>query len=154
SDASQPPALPSDLPVIPLRGAVVLPLTVSPLGVSRAISVEAVNSALTGDRMVLLLLQKNDNDEPTIDDLYTVGTVAIVRKMAKAPTGSGGWVEGGGRPRAESLRLDRGTLRATVRALPEPTERSIEVEARVRRLQELVDPPLALPPALSPHLNT
>jgi ATP-dependent Lon protease len=154
SDASQPPALPSELPVIPLRGAVVLPLTVSPLGVSRAISVEAVNSALTGDRMVLLLLQKNDNDEPTIDDLYTVGTVAIVRQMAKAPNGMRVLVEGVVRARAESLRLDHGALRAAVRALPEPTERSIEVEARVRRLQELVDRALALATGLSPDIKT
>src|SRR5512141_1482556 len=83
----QTPPLPSELPVVPLRGAVVLPLTVAPLGVSRSMSVEAVNRALAGDRMVLLLLQKNDSDEPTADDLYRVGTVAIIRQMAKAPTG-------------------------------------------------------------------
>src|SRR6478672_9471124 len=127
AETTQTPTLPNELPVIPLRGAVVLPLTVAPLGVSRAISVEAVNSALAGDRMVLLLLQKNDNDEPTIDDLYTVGTVAIVRQMAKATNGIRVLVEGVTRARAESIHLDRGTLRAGVRALPEPTERSIEV---------------------------
>ena len=154
SDASQPPALPSELPVIPLRGAVVLPLTVAPLGVSRAISVEAVNSALAGDRMVLLLLQKNDNDEPTIDDLYTVGTVAIVRQMAKAPNGMRVLVEGVTRARAESIHLEGGILRAGVRPLPERTERSIEVEARVRRLQELVDRALSLATGLSPDLKT
>ena len=58
-------------------------MTVAPLGVSRPLSVEAVNKALAGDRMVLLLLQKNDNDEPGPDDLHRVGTVAIVRQMAK-----------------------------------------------------------------------
>ncbi len=49
------PALPSELPVVPLRGAVVLPLSVSPLGVNRSMSVEAVNRALAGDRMILTL---------------------------------------------------------------------------------------------------
>ena len=56
----QVPALPSELPVVPLREAVVLPMTVAPLGVNRPGSVEAVNRALAGDRMVLLLLQRGD----------------------------------------------------------------------------------------------
>ena len=71
---------------MPLRGAVVLPLTVAPLGVGRGMSVEAVNRALAGDRMILTLLQKNESEEPGDDDLYRVGTVAIIRQMAKAPT--------------------------------------------------------------------
>ena len=78
------PALPSELPVVPLRGTVVLPLSVSPLGVSRPMSIEAVNRALAGDRMVLTLLQTNDTDEPGADDLHKVGTVCVIRQMAKA----------------------------------------------------------------------
>ena len=53
AETSTTPPLPNELPVVPLRGAVVLPMTVAPLGVSRAVSVEAVNKALAGDRMVL-----------------------------------------------------------------------------------------------------
>src|SRR4029453_7819673 len=64
AETPHPPPLPSELAVVPLRGAVVLPMTVAPLGVSRGVSVEAVNRALAGDRMVLLLLQKNDSEEP------------------------------------------------------------------------------------------
>jgi ATP-dependent Lon protease len=62
---------------------VVLPLTVAPLGVSRPLSVEAVNRALAGDRLVLLLMQQDDTEEPTLDDLHRVGTVAVIRQMAK-----------------------------------------------------------------------
>ena len=94
AEAPQLPPLPPELPVVPLRGAVVLPMTVAPLGVSRPISVEAINRALAGDRMVLLLLQKNDNDDPGADDLHRVGTVAIVRQMAKGQTGMRVLVEG------------------------------------------------------------
>ena len=50
------PALPSELPVVPLRNAVVLPLTAAPLSVSRLMSVEAVNRSLGGNRSVLVLL--------------------------------------------------------------------------------------------------
>src|SRR3712207_2841874 len=99
----QTPPLPSELPVVPLRGAVVLPLTVAPLGVSRPLSVEAVNRALAGDRMVLLLLQKTDNDDPGVDDLHRTGTVAIIRQMAKGQGGMRVLVEGVARARAEFL---------------------------------------------------
>ena len=147
------PALPPQLPVIPLRGAVVLPLTVAPLGVSRPVSIEAVNRALAGDRSVLLLLQKNENDDPGPDDLHRTGTVAIIRQMAKSQGGIRVIVEGTVRARAESLETDRGTMLAQVKALPEPTERSIEVDAHVRRLQELVDRALSLATGLSPDIK-
>ena len=78
-------------------------MTVAPLGVSRPISVEAVNRALAGDRMVLLLLQKGDVDEPSPDDLHRVGTVAIIRQMAKTPMARGcGYWSKASRARAPS----------------------------------------------------
>ena len=145
--------LPPELPVVPLRGAVVLPMTVAPLGVSRPLSVEAVNRALAGDRTVLLLLQRSDVDEPSADDLYRVGTVAVIRQMAKAQTGMRVIVEGMTRARAEFLQTDRGMLKALLKPLPEPSERSIEIEAHVRRLQELVDRALSLATGLSPDIK-
>ena len=154
ADAPQSPAFPSELPVVPLRDAVVLPMTVAPLGVSRGMSVEAVNRALAGDRMVLLLLQRGDVEEPSPDDLHRVGTVAIIRQMAKAPTGIRILVEGVARARAEFLNTDRGFLRALLKPLPEPAERSIDIDARVRRLQELVDRALSLATGLSPDIKT
>jgi ATP-dependent Lon protease len=129
-------------------------MTVAPLGVSRPLSVEAVNRALAGDRTVLLLLQRNDVDEPAADDLYRVGTVAVIRQMAKAQTGMRVIVEGMMRARAEFLQTDRGMLKALLKPLPEPSERSIEIEAHVRRLQELVDRALSLATGLSPDIKT
>ena len=153
AEAPQLPPLPPELPVVPLRGAVVLPLTVAPLGVSRPISVEAINRALAGDRMVLLLLQKNDADDPGADDLHHVGTVAVVRQMAKGQTGMRVLVEGVTKARAEFLQNDRGGLKALVKPLPEKSERSIEIDARVRRVQELVDRALSLATGLSPDVK-
>jgi ATP-dependent Lon protease len=139
---------------VPLRETVVLPMTVAPLGVGRAVSVEAINRALAGDRMVLLLLQRGEADEPAADDLHRVGTVAIIRQMAKAPTGMRVLVEGVSRARAEFLQNDRGYIRALLKPLPEPAERSIDIDARVRRLQELVDRALSLATGLSPDIKT
>jgi len=153
AEAPQFPQLPSELPVVPLRGAVVLPLTVAPLGVNRAMSVEAVNRALAGDRMVLLLLQKNEADDPSVDDLYRVGTVAVIRQMAKAQSGMRVLVEGIVRVRAEFLTNERGALKALLKPLPEKSDRTIEIDARVRRLQELVDRALSLATGLSPDVK-
>src|SRR5687768_18561513 len=100
-------------------------MTIAPLGVSRQISVEAVNRGLAGERMVLLLLQKNDKDDPTPDDLHRVGTVAIIRQMTKAQGGMRVIVEGTLRASAEFLQGDKGAMLALVKALPEPSERSI-----------------------------
>src|SRR5688572_18921096 len=155
AEPSQTPALPSELPVVPLRSAVVLPLTVAPLGVSRPISVEAVNRALAGDRLVLLLMQKSEGEEePSLDDLYRVGTVGVIRQMAKSPGGMRVLVEGIVRASAEFLRNERGVLTALLKPLPEPSERTIEIEAHVRRLQELVDRALTLATGLSPDVKT
>ena len=146
--------LPSELPVVPLRETVVLPMTVAPLGVGRALSIEAINRALAGDRMVLLLLQRGEADEPSADDLHRVGTVAIIRQMAKAPAGMRVLVEGIVRARAEFLQNDRGFLRALLKPLPESAQHSIDIDARVRRLQELVDKALSLATGLSPDIKT
>ena len=139
---------------MPLRDAAVLPLTVSPLGVSRPVSVEAVNRALAGDRLVLLLTQKNEAEEPTLDDLHRVGTVGVIRQMAKSPAGMRVLVEGVVRARAEFMSNERGVLTALIKVLPESSERTIEIEAHVRRLQELVDRALALATGLSPDVKT
>src|SRR6184192_4393478 len=154
ADTSQAPPLPSEVPVVPLREAVVLPLSVAPLAVSRPLSVEAVNRALAGNRMVLLLLQKNEADDPSSDDLHQVGTVAVIRQMAKAPGGMRVLVEGVARVRAEFLQFEHGYLRALVKPLPESTESSIEIDAHVRRLRDLVDRALSLATGLSPDIRT
>ena len=153
-DVPQTPPLPHELPVVPLRGSVVLPLTVAPLGVSRPMSVEAINRALAGDRMVLLMLQRNDSDEPAADDLHRIGTIAVVRQMAKGQNGMRVFVEGIARARAEFFQKEDGYLRALLKPLPEKSERTIEIDARVRRLQELVDRALSLATGLSPDVKT
>jgi ATP-dependent Lon protease len=149
------PQFPSELPVLPLRRSVVFPMTAAPLAVSRPVSIEAVNRALAGDRMVLLLLQENDADEPGPADLTRLGTIGIVRQMAKGANGLRVLVEGMVRARAEFLNhtSDGGAITALIRPLPERAERSLEVDARVRQIQELVEKALSLATGLSPDLR-
>src|SRR6185295_1205595 len=80
--------IPSELPVLPLRDIVIYPFMIVPLFVSRDRSIKAVEEALRENRMILLVSQKDVNkEEPVQEDLYQVGTVAIIMRMLKLPDG-------------------------------------------------------------------
>ena len=80
--------IPSELPVLPLRDMVVYPFIIAPLSVAREISIKAVDHALGDNRMILLTAQRDkDEDEPGDDDLFGVGTVAVIMRMLKLPDG-------------------------------------------------------------------
>src|SRR5687767_2582755 len=148
-----PPTLPSELPVLPLRRTVAFPLTLQPLAVNRPVSIETVNRALGGDRLILLLLQENDADDPTPEDVRRVGTVAVVRQMAKTAGGINIIIEGIARVRADVVTRVGTSMRAQITPLPEPYERTLEVDAHVRRIQELIDKALSLATGLSEELR-
>jgi ATP-dependent Lon protease len=147
------PTLPKEVPVLPLRRTVAFPLTLQPLAVNRPVSIETVNRALGADRLILLLLQENDADDPTPDDVRKVGTVAVVRQMAKTSGGINIIIEGIARVRADIVTRVGTSMRAQITPLPEPYERTLEVEAHVRRIQELIDKALSLATGLSEELR-
>ena len=147
-----PPILPAELPVLPLHRTVAFPLTLQPLAVNRPVSIESVNRALGGDRLIVLLLQDTDQDDPEPGDLRRIGSVGVIRQMAKVGTGINIIIEGIARVRAVVTRTGT-TMRAQVTALPEPYERTIEVEAHIRRIQELIEKALSLATGLSEELR-
>ena len=146
---------PSELPVLALRQTVVFPLTVQPLAVNRPMSVEAVNRALAGDRLLFLTLQNGDSDEPG------AGGPPADRHDRRHPADGQGphrrhphhrrRADAGARRPDHAERARRS--RATVRPAPEQTERTLEVDAYVRRLQELVDRALSVTSGLSQELR-
>jgi endopeptidase La len=152
ADAS-PPTLPSELPVLPLRRTVAFPLTLQPLAVNRPVSVESVNRALAADRLLLMVLQENDEDDPGPDDVRRVGTVGVVRQMAKVGSGINIIVEGLARVRADVVSRTGTSMRARIAPLPETFDRSIEVEAHVRRIHDLIEKALSLATGLSEELR-
>ena len=80
--------IPDNLPVLPVRDIVVFPYMILPLFVGREMSIKAIEFALSSNRMVLLVTQKDVNNEnPTPEDLFSVGTVALVMRMLKLPDG-------------------------------------------------------------------
>jgi ATP-dependent Lon protease len=78
--------IPEQLPLLPVRDIVVFPYMVLPLFVGREMSIKAIEAALAGNRMIFLATQKAlDVENPTPDDIHTIGTVGIIMRMLKLP---------------------------------------------------------------------
>ena len=147
------PDLPGELPVLPLRRSVLFPLTLQPLAVDRPVSIESINRALASERMVFLTMQKTDSDDPQPSDLHEMGTVGVIRQMAKAPGGLHVIVEGLARASSDEVSRDGTRMTAKVTPRPEDVEQSLEVDAYVRTLRELIDRAMNLASGLSQELR-
>jgi ATP-dependent Lon protease len=80
--------IPGRLPLLPIRDIVIFPYMILPLFVGRDMSIKAIDDALSGNRMILLVAQKDLNTEnPEPGDLYDVGTVGMIMRMLKLPDG-------------------------------------------------------------------
>ena len=150
----QPREYPSELPVLALRDTVVFPLTLQPIAITRPMSIESVNRALAGDRLLFITLQATEDEEPQPDQLKKIGTIAAIRQMAKVPNGGiHVVVEGLARARADVMTLSGQVLRASVKPAPEQIERSIEADAYVRRIHDLIGRALSERTGLSQELR-
>ena len=77
------------LPLLPLKDTVVFPESMTPLAIGQERSVRLIDDVVSGERMLALFTVRNpEADPPGWDDLYDVGTVAVVHKMIKIPDGS------------------------------------------------------------------
>ncbi|WP_144964282.1 endopeptidase La [Pseudomonas sp. DE0010] len=125
-----------DLPLLPLRDVVVYPHMVIPLFVGREKSIEALEAAMTGEKQILLLAQKNPaDDDPGEDALYRVGTVATVLQLLKLPDGTVKvLVEGEQRGTVERFSEVHGHVRAEVSLIDETEAVERESEVFVRTL--------------------
>jgi ATP-dependent Lon protease len=81
--------LPAVLPVLPLKDTVVFPQSMSPLAIGQERSIRVIDDVVAGDRLVALIAAKDSSIEaPGFDDVYRVGTVAVVHKLIKVPDGT------------------------------------------------------------------
>jgi len=132
--------IPGKLPVLVLRDIVVFPYMIVPLYVGREKSKKAVDISLNADRMILLLTQKQAEDEdPGADQLYRYGTVALVVRMLKLPDGRMRvLVQGVSRVRIDEFEDDDRVLTAHVTPMEdeEPASMSIEEKALVKNVRQ------------------
>ena len=79
----------NELPLLPLRDVVVYPHMVTPLFVGRGKSIEALERAMVSDKQVLLVAQRNPSvDDPTAEDVYSIGTISSILQLLKLPDGT------------------------------------------------------------------
>ncbi len=123
-----------ELPLLPLRDVVVYPHMVLPLFVGREKSIEALEDAMTGDKQVLLVAQRNASDDnPGADDIYQVGTVSNILQLLKLPDGTiKVLVEGGYRAVVDSVNDEGSFAIAGVREIESDEIPEDEVEALLR----------------------
>ncbi|MFW5772612.1 MAG: LON peptidase substrate-binding domain-containing protein, partial [Phototrophicaceae bacterium] len=128
--------VPEELPILPLRGLVVYPQTAIPLTVGQARSVRLVDDVINGDRLVGLVMAKDPELEtPGPEDVHTVGTLASIHRLFRAPDGTIRLlVQGLSRIEIEEYSATEPYLKARIRILPETVEDTLEVEALVRNV--------------------
>jgi len=146
---------PIALPVLPLKETVVFPQSMAPLAIGQERSVRLIDDVVSGDRMLALIAARDGSiDAPGWDQVYEVGTVALVHKMIKVPDGTLRiLVQGLERVHLDE-RLDTDPyLLGEFSALPDVLEETPELEALTRNVQGLFARIIGLAPYLPEELQ-
>ena len=122
------------VPVLPLRDVVVFPFMVIPLFVGRAKSIRALEDAMSGEKQILLVSQKNAaDDDPQPENIYRIGTLATILQLLKLPDGTVKvLVEGTDRAKIVSFLPAEESLRAQVQIVASGAANDRELEALMR----------------------
>ena len=113
-----------NIPLLPLRDVVIFPSVVTPLFVGREKSITALQSAMAGDKQIMLVAQKRaQQDDPKLGDLYPIGTLSTILQLIKLPDGTlKVLVEGNQRASIESLEASDEYMSVQVSTIDEETE--------------------------------
>jgi ATP-dependent Lon protease len=127
------------LPVLPLKNTVLFPHLFMPLAVGRPNSMAAIEAVLaTEEKSFVVAAQRDaDKEQPGLDDLYSIGTRAVVKKMARGEGVIELIVQGIERVTILKAEQTEPFLKARVQPLPEPQDNDTEVEAMYRAIVEL-----------------
>jgi ATP-dependent Lon protease len=148
--------IPNELPLLPVRDVVIFPYMILPLFVGREKSIAAVEAALSRDRMIFLATQREmGEEEPQPEDIFTVGTVAMIMRMLKLPDGRVKiLVQGLAKGRLEAFTSETPFFAARIERLIEPrlSELPLEVEALMRTVRDQLAELLNMGRTLAPEV--
>ncbi|MGD0487101.1 MAG: endopeptidase La [Syntrophorhabdales bacterium] len=147
--------IPAEVPVLPLRGTVAYPDLIVPLVVGRERSIRLIDEAMGRDRLIAILTQKNpDIEDPELEDLYTIGTVATIMKMVKMVDGSQRIVvQGLARFKLVEFTQREPHFRARILPIFEEYQKDIEIDAMYINLKNLYKKAVEIAPYLSSELS-
>jgi ATP-dependent Lon protease len=141
-------------PVLPLRDIVVFPHMIVPLFVGREKSVRALEAVMREDKQILLVAQKNaQQDDPSTEDLYQVGTVSTVLQLLKLPDGTVKvLVEGLKRAKIAAFKETEAYFEAFAELVEEPASEKREVEALMRSVLSQFESYIKLNKKIAPEV--
>lgn len=123
------------VPVIPIRDGIIFPNTDSVLTFGRPKSLAALESSYQNERIVCFVLQKNARlNDPSVEDLYTVGTLSRIERMIRADGEINAQVRGLSRVKILSFEQHDSFLLARVEEIPEQVENTPEIQALCNHL--------------------
>ncbi len=130
-----------ELSLVPVRDTVLYPRVVAPLVVGRERSIRAIEQAVAADQPILVVTQRDpEKYEPALDDLYAVGTEAIIGRVLRMPDGSANvLVQGQRRMRLSELTQVEPHLRGAAWPVEESTEKPLPTEALMRAVLALFE---------------
>lgn len=135
--------IPDALPLLPVRDVVIFPFMIVPLFVGRERSINAVDSALTKDRLVFTATQKDiTKEDPDPEDLYRTGTVCMIMRMLKLPDGRVKiLVQGLSRAQIKDFSQTRPSYTVNIDKIKEPSVEPVpvEIEALMRNVREQLE---------------
>src|SRR5438105_10271203 len=150
--------IPSELPILPVRDAVIFPNAVIPLTVGRESSVKIINDVQQGDGMLVVLTQRDKKvDSPGPSDLYDIGTVSMIHRVMKTPEGNlFVIIMGVSRTRVEEFTQFDPYLRAKISVLQDEKEdeSSVDFQALRRTVVTQFERIIKLSPQLPDDLQT
>ena len=133
--------LPKSLPILPLRNTVLFPGVVIPITAGRDKSIKLINDANTGDKIIGVVAQKNEDiEDPTLNDIYHVGTVARILRVLKMPDGNITVIlQGKKRFEIDAMTSERPYFKADIKEVPEirPGVYDSEFNAIVDSMREI-----------------
>jgi ATP-dependent Lon protease len=140
SDQDAPEAIraPRVVPILPVRHTVLFPYALLPVSVGNAKSVQLVNDAMAGDRVIAVFTQREPaGDDVAVADLHMVGTLATVLRMLRAPNGQISiLLQGVVRVRLDAVKAIDPYLSARVVPLDDVTVDDIETEALTKAIED------------------
>ncbi|MBW2552844.1 MAG: endopeptidase La [Deltaproteobacteria bacterium] len=148
SEGKEPIEIPEIIPLLPVRDIVIFNHMFLPLYVGRESSINAVDEALDKDRLILLVTQKDpNNDSPKPDDIYVIGTAAMIMKKFKLPDGRVKiLIQGLVKSRIKEYLSQEPYFQVRIEQIPDPIikEISSEFEALMRNVKEQCEKILSL----------
>ena len=129
------------IPIVPLRDVVVFPHMMMPFVIGRPSSTRALEHSLLGDKRIFLAAQHDaTNDDPTSNDIYTIGCVANIVQSLKLPDGNiKVLVEGVDRARVMEWKEDKGFYRVEIKVIEKQNDDGSDVEDTMNRVMSLFE---------------